>query len=124
MNVLSIDYGTRKCGLAYGIEGYAWGLYTVPTVDILHTIQQICSEKNIQQIVVGMPYHIDGSMSMHGRRVHAWIEKLEKVVHIPVHTHDERMTSSEARIGISQGVDTDVDTEAARLILEEYISGK
>lgn len=72
-----------------------------------------------------MPYNIDGSMSKHGKRVQAFAKKLELALEIPVIFHDERLTTSEAKIGFDEdGIDGDIDAEAARLILESYLETK
>ena len=70
-----------------------------------------------------MPYNIDGTMSKHGQRVQSFAQILEKKTWLPVYFHDERLTSSEADLGFREaGVEGDIDTEAARLILESYLS--
>ena len=69
-----------------------------------------------------MPYHIDGSMSKHGKRVEEFIKKLETMTPIPIVTHDERLTTSEALLGFDEyGVNGDIDAEAARLILVDFL---
>lgn len=70
-----------------------------------------------------MPYNIDGTVSKHGKRVQMFAKKLESALQIPVVLHDERLTTSEARIGFDDaGIDGDIDAEAARLILASYIN--
>jgi RNase H-fold protein (predicted Holliday junction resolvase) len=46
---------------------------------------------------------------------------LEKEIQLPIILHDERLTTSEARFGLSDIEDGDIDAEAARLILEDYL---
>ncbi len=73
-------------------------------------------------IVIGMPYNIDGTMSKHGKRVAQFIKHLEPIVQIPIVLHDERLTTSEAILWFDEyGVDGDIDAEAARLILIDYL---
>ncbi len=70
-----------------------------------------------------MPYNIDGSMSLHGKRVQTFEKELRKHFSLPIILHDERLSTSEARIHFSEsGQSGDVDAEAARLILEDYIA--
>lgn len=72
-----------------------------------------------------MPYNIDGSMSKHGKRVEQFAKELEKKIQLPIHLHDERLTSSEARIAFDEtGFDGDVDIESARLILEDFLESE
>ena len=80
-------------------------------------------ERKAEAIIIGMPYNIDGSMSKHGKRVGGFIKKLEAVTDIPIITHDERLSTSEALLGFDEyGVNGDVDAEAARLILVDYLN--
>ncbi len=120
---LGIDYGTSKTGLAYSVGSFCFAWKTVRTKDLLNLLPEICKEKNIEKIIIGMPYNIDGSMSSHGRKVEKWIKLAETKINIPIVHHDERLTSSEASLGfIEDGYeDWDIDSEAARLILEDYL---
>lgn len=69
-----------------------------------------------------MPYNIDGSLSVHARRVQIFAKKLAKNTDIPIILHDERLTTSEARLGFCEhNYSGDVDAEAARLILESFL---
>ena len=64
-------------------------------------------------------------MSKHGKRVHEFIKKLQSVTQIPIVTHDERLSTSEALLGFDEyGINGDIDAEAARLILIDYLSQK
>ncbi len=73
-----------------------------------------------------MPYNIDGTMSKHGKRVNEFVKKLTSVVQIPIISHDERLTTSEAMMGFDTDgiIDGDVDAEAARLILVDFLETK
>lgn len=65
-----------------------------------------------------MPYNIDGTLSKHAKRVLAFEKILRKTFpDITIILHDERLTTSEAKLA---GVD-DVDAESARLILLDYL---
>lgn len=78
MNYLAIDYGTRKSGLAYSVGFFAFGKNTVRTNDLIETLEDIIAEKKVSGIVLGMPYNIDGTMSLHGQRVQSFAKILEK----------------------------------------------
>lgn len=122
MQYLAIDYGTRKSGLAYCVEWFSFAWKTIKSHDLLREVRTAIDQKNIQAIVVGMPYNIDGSMSSHGRRVWTVVKYLKKNINLPIVTHDERLTTSEARISFAEsGYDGDIDAESARLILQDYL---
>lgn len=124
-SIVSIDYGTRKSGLAYSVEGFCFAWKTVSTSELLAILPAWIQMRKAQLIVIGMPYNIDGSMSKHGKRVSEFMKKLETIVDIPIICHDERLTTSEALLGFDEyGVNGDIDAEAARLILVDYLSGR
>ncbi len=76
-------------------------------------------------IVIGMPYNIDGTMSKHGKRVSEFVKKLETIISIPIRLHDERLTTSEAMLAFDEyGINGDIDAEAARLILIDFLQQK
>jgi putative Holliday junction resolvase len=125
-SIISIDYGTRKSGLAYSVEGFCFAYKTVPTSELLSIIPQWAQIRKAETIVIGMPYNIDGTMSKHGKRVNEFVKRLQKTVQIPIKLHDERLTTSEALLGFDEDgiTDGDVDAEAARLILVDFLSQK
>ena len=50
-------------------------------------------------------------------------QEVEKKYSLPVILHDERLTTAGAIMGFAEdGVDGDIDAEAARLILEDYLN--
>lgn len=119
---LGIDYGTKKTGFAYSIGSFVFAWKTIPTVQIFDAIPKMIAEKNIIKIVIGMPYNIDGSISEHAKRVHIFAKKLAKNTDREIVFHDERLTSSEARIAFDEyHFSGDIDSEAARLMLADYI---
>jgi putative Holliday junction resolvase len=107
------------------VEGFCFAWKTVSTTDILDIVPKWAGERKAEAIIVGMPYNIDGSMSKHGKRVNEFIKKLETVTTLPVMIHDERLSTSEALLGFDEyGVNGDVDAEAARLILIDFLNKK
>jgi putative transcription antitermination factor YqgF len=88
---------------------------------LIEEIQKLIHQKSIEEIIVGFPYNIDGSISKHAKRVQIFVQLLAKHIQLPIILHDERLTTSEARISfIEYNIEGDTDTEAARLILESY----
>ncbi len=121
-NYIAIDYGTKKSGLAYSVEGFCFAGKTVPTHQLISELERYIQEKKSDAIIIGMPYHIDGGISQHGKRVQQWIHTHKDTFAIPVITHDERLTTSEARIAFHEtGYNGDIDAESARIILEDYL---
>lgn len=135
-SILSIDYGTKRIGLAVSdpsrIFAFPCGVLENNNLkDVLSNIKNIISEKDIDLIIVGMPYDMnqniknqDGQMA---KIVQAFIKKLKEEITISVETVDERLSSfiAEERLkesGLSSKKSKKfVDEEAARLLLEEFI---
>ena len=119
---IAIDYGTKKSWLAYSVESFAFSYKTVKTRDLIEEVTELIASKNPEILVIGMPYHIDGSLSKQARKVESFAKICEK--HFPtlrIVLHDERLTTSEARLGMQDVEDADIDAESARLILEDYL---
>lgn len=122
---IAIDYGTRKSGLAYSVEWFAFAYETVPTRELLPTLQHLIAKKSAQGIIIGMPYNIDGTISTHGRRVQSYVDILRKHISLPILYRDERLTTTEATFWLSEmGENADIDAESARLILESYLESQ
>ena len=64
-SIIGIDYGTRKSGLAYSVEGFCFAYKTVPTSGLFTLVPKWLQERKAEMIIVGMPYNIDGTMSKH-----------------------------------------------------------
>lgn len=126
LNFLAVDYGTRKSWLAYSVESFVFGIGTVSTHTLLDILPKIFLDKKIGHIVLWMPYNIDGSMSVHGKRVEKfWKILTQNFPHIPVSYHDERLSSAAAEMGFAEeGIDGDIDMEAARIILTDFLEQK
>lgn len=121
--LLSLDYGTKKTGVAYSVEGFCFGWKTIPSNTLTTELPKMIAEKRAEALIVGMPYHIDGHISSHGKRVQAWCRSIQEHLPIPIILHDERLTSSEATLAFyDAGIQGDIDAESARLILEDYLS--
>ena len=121
-NYLAIDYGTKKSWLAYSVGIFAFPWETVPTKGLFENLPKLLAEKKASAIVLGLPYHIDGSISPHGQRVLAFARRIDTELGIDIFLHDERLTSSEATIFFEENrIDGEIDTEAARLILEGFL---
>ena len=117
MKYISLDYGTHKSWLAYSVEGFCFAYKTLPTSELFEFLPKWIHERWAKAIIIGMPYNIDGTESAQCKKVRTFAKKLEDIISIEIYFHDERLTTSEAKLG---GVD-DIDAESARLILEEYI---
>jgi putative Holliday junction resolvase len=133
--ILAFDFGLRRIGVAVGqdVTASASPLGVVANGDDgpdLDRVAALIKEWKPATLVVGMPYHADGSDSEIQVPVKAFIETLEQF-DLPIETVDERHTSQEAekalkgaraagtRGRLSKG---DIDAAAAVFIAERYLA--
>ena len=135
MRILGIDYGDSRVGLAItdplGIT--AQGLETVNYKGndkvLLKRLDEIFEQYEVDTIVVGMPYNMNGSSSFRVDATEKFIHKLKcKYNKMKIETMDERLTTVEAHRTMNDlGIGRDkkkmlVDTISAVYILEKYIN--
>ena len=132
--VLAIDYGERRVGLALSNPetGFVSGL---PTLDrralkgggLTTAIAALVAERDVDRVLLGMPYSLDGSIGPAAERVLAFRDRLYLTIQTPVEEWDERLTTEEARrkleeLGYSQKeMRAKLDQLSAVLMLEHYL---
>jgi putative Holliday junction resolvase len=132
--VLAIDYGERRVGLALSNPetGFVSGL---PTLDrrtlkeggLVAAIKALVVEQQVDRVLLGMPYSLDGSIGPAAERVGAFRDRLHLALEIPVEEWDERLTTEAARrrlqeLGYSEREMRDkLDQLSAVLMLEHYL---
>ena len=134
MRILSIDYGDARTGFAItdelGIT--AQGLETLHSQGsdrlILKKVDEYLEIYNIDIIVVGMPYNMDGTKSERAELTEKLIHKLKcKYNKIKIDYIDERLTTVAAHktmnfLNINKHKKRNiVDTISAVYILETYL---
>ena len=135
MRILGIDYGNKRVGVAVSDE-MGWTAQPVATLkmeghrEILEKIEQYIEKYNIEEIIVGMPYNMDGSMGRRAEITQAFINFLENNLELPIKLQDERLTSSQAENILLQadvsrsGRKKVIDKLAASIILQSYLDLK
>lgn len=135
LTLLAFDFGLRRVGVAVGqqVTGSASPVGTALSRDSgpdWALIGRWIGEWRPQLLVVGMPWHADGSQSDMSNAAADFAEALERFG-LPVETVDERYTSLEAgeqlrlaraerrRGRIRKG---DVDAAAAVMIAERWLA--
>ena len=135
MRILALDLGTVRIGLAISDPlGYtAQGLETLQVVSkqkTLDALVKICREREVSEIVVGLPVNMNGTMGPKANEIFDWVKKIEEATGLLVKTWDERLTSREAgRLMVDQGLSrqkqkSHSDRLAATLILQNYLESK
>ena len=137
MRCLGIDYGEKRVGLAYGDElGLAFPLDAAVEPDAqarLAHIARVAQARNVDTLVVGYPYHMDGSVGKTAHAVDAFIAELEALLGLPVVRTDERLTSVAAEASLAkkrprsvqerrrQRQTGETDSRAAAVFLQDYL---
>jgi putative Holliday junction resolvase len=132
MRILALDHGTVRIGVALSdeLKMIASPLEYIPAEpfgDFLVRLKALITEKEVEQIIVGMPRNMDGSYGPAAEKVRAFITTLQESVTLPIRTWDERLTSTQAnRLLVQGGVRRDqrkekVDKMAAAILLQSYL---
>lgn len=138
MRILGIDYGDSRVGIAVtdALCITAQGLETITHNGndkiLLRRLDEIFeSYPDIETIVVGMPFNMDGTKTVRADVTEKFIHKLKcKYSKIAIEIIDERLTTVQAHkdmnaMNISKNKKRDiVDTLAAQYILETYVNRK
>lgn len=132
-SVMAFDFGTKQIGVAVGSGGAASAkeLNCISAKDGIpdwHALEQLFSEWQPKQILVGLPVNMDDSESEMTRRARKFGRRIEGRFALTVQFIDERLTTREAKeIAHQRGKLGDysknpVDAIAARLILETWFN--
>lgn len=132
MRILGIDYGGKRVGLAISspVGFIAQGLPTIERMDgkdYLEELADVVKEKEVDEIVVGLPKNMNGTIGEKAEEVLVLVETLKSKFNLPVHTVDERLTTVRAHramIGAKiskKGKKKRVDMIAAQFILQAYL---
>ena len=133
--ILGVDYGERRIGLALSDP---FGIIAKPltfidrkkTPDYLSAILETAQEKDVNKIVVGVPFTLKGEHSKQTDIVKNFIDELFTLGKIKIIPIDERLSSIAAKRSLQlQGVKTGhekgrVDETAAAIILQEYLDSQ
>lgn len=135
MRILGIDYGDSRVGVAITdpLGFTAQGLETISHNGndkiVLRRLDEILSEYEVDTIVVGMPYNMDGSKTIRAEVTEKFLHKLKcKYNKIKIDTIDERLTTVAAHktmnfLDVNKHKKRSiVDTISAVYILETYMN--
>ena len=135
MKIMGLDYGDRRIGVAIS-DIFGWTAQGVEVIerrregDGIDRIAELASQHEVEEIVVGLPKNMNGSVGPRGEICKAFAEELRSRIELPVHLWDERLTTVSAqRTLIEADVSRKkrkgiVDKMAAVLILQNYLDSK
>ena len=130
--IMAIDYGTKRVGIAFSDP---LGLFATPHsvlenagfAALLSEIQKLIEAQNVNLVLVGMPYAIDGSLSPKTKETLEFMKDLQQSLQTRVIPYDERYSSCEAEAELKkvgktwQQARKMVDAMAAAMILKSYL---
>lgn len=130
--MLGLDLGERRIGLAVSDPG---GKLVLPIGHLerlqmrsdIGRILDIAGEREVEGIVVGVPYSLSGEVGPQAKRVLEFIRRLGRRTSLPVHTVGEEFTSLEAEGLLREAGQQPsrqraaVDAAAAALILQRFL---
>jgi putative Holliday junction resolvase len=135
LRIMGLDLGDRRIGVAVSDE-LGWTAQGVGVVERhrdgreLEEIERLVREREVSEIVVGLPRNMDGSIGPRGEICIAFADMLRGKLQLPVHLWDERLTTAAAeRTLLEADVSRRkrrqvVDKLAATLILQHYLDSK
>lgn len=135
MRVLGLDVGDKTIGVALSDE-FGWtaqGLEVIRRTKIdedLTRLMVIIKENNVEQIVVGLPKNMNGTIGPRAELIKEFAEILKQKSSLPIIFWDERLTTVAAeRTLIEADVSRKkrkqvIDKMAAMLILQGYLDMK
>lgn len=134
--ILALDFGNHTVGVSYTDEFHIT-ISFLPVIRrdkpnklrrTLSKIEEIIKLYNIDEIIIGFPYNMDGSEGDRCKKTREFKKLLEKRIDIKVTLFDERLTTVEAyEIMKEYNIDKKkqreiVDSVAAAVILRSYIN--
>jgi putative pre-16S rRNA nuclease len=129
---MGLDVGDKRIGVALSDEG---ALIASPREtlerkgnkkDIAHLLD-LARREEVSEILVGMPFSLDGSMGPQAEKVSRFVAALRSATEVPVTTWDERLSTVSAERALLEGDVSrakrrgTVDRVAAALILQSYL---
>lgn len=132
--VLCIDYGAKRHGIALsdGLRLSARGLETLQRprtrAEEFARIADLCRRHEVDLVVMGLPFHMDGTPGTHHDEVLSYAKALTAHLGLDIHLVDERRTTLQAERHLRQFGSGGfrkrkerVDAVAAAIILQTYL---
>ena len=133
MRMLAIDIGGRRTGFATGDSELAMAqpigvVEHANERELMEAIHRMAREHEPDALVVGLPLNMDDTEGPAAARMRQTAQRIGNQTGLPVHLHDERLTSFEADSRMARSGRTHAgkkrirDAIAAAALLEDYFS--
>ena len=120
---LSIDFGLKYIGTAISDTNniIAKPYETFTKEEILNKLNNILISENIYGLIIGKPYHLDGSESDMSHKVLGFSKEIEKITNVPILLLVERLSSKvyKSAKNISK---ISIHEKSACLILDDFLT--
>ncbi|HEY9862020.1 MAG TPA: Holliday junction resolvase RuvX, partial [Candidatus Obscuribacterales bacterium] len=108
----------------------ATGLTTIEYksfAQVLDQLKDLIQQRQVQVLVIGLPYSMDGSLGFQAKQVQKFAKRLTAALQLPVEYMDERLTSFQAeQLLQAENISPSrnkalIDRKAAALILQQWL---
>ncbi|MBE3589140.1 MAG: Holliday junction resolvase RuvX [Thermoanaerobacteraceae bacterium] len=135
MRIMGLDVGDKTIGVAVS-DPLGWTAQGVEVIrrssgeEDLQRLLQLVNEYGVERVVVGLPWNMNGTLGERGQKVLRFARLIERRLHCPVETWDERLSTAGAeRILLAADVSRAkrkkvIDKMAAVLILQSYLDAR
>ena len=125
MRILALDYGSARIGCAIS-DPTGTLARPLPVIEPPNprSVAELVSEHEVELVVVGLPVKLDGSEGDQAEATRVFCGELERLLDVPVVTHDERLTTRMAQASRLAGAEAAEDSLAAAHLLESYLEAR
>jgi len=135
MRIMGLDFGDKTIGVALSdLLGWtAQGLEVIRRESLerdLELLGKIIREYEVEEIVVGLPKNMNGTLGERAQKTMEFGEILKETFQLPVKFWDERLSTVEAERILLQGDVSRakrkkvIDKMAASVILQSYLTSR
>ncbi len=134
MRALGVDLGSRRIGVAVSSGTVASPIDTIVRsgdVSFDHRrLLEIAGEWEVDRLVIGLPYSLDGSLGPAAEAIVAEVEVLRATTPMPIELYDERLTTVTAHRLLQDGGVAGrsrrhvVDQVAAAVLLQAWLDSR
>jgi putative holliday junction resolvase len=133
--ILAVDYGEKNIGFACS-DDLGITVQPLPSIPnpgsnkLIKYLRMMIGTLGIQELVLGMPINMDGTLGDSAIRMEQLLETLRSALKIPATAFDERLSTVEAlefwkQLSLRrQKKYRTIDSLSAALILERYLKEK
>ncbi len=135
LRIMALDYGNKRIGVAIsdslGLTAQGKGYIKNNNFqDVLLEINKYINKFDIEEIIVGMPFKMNGSKGERVERTQEFINFLKNNLKVNIRAWDERLTSVQAeKVLLEADMSREkrkqvIDKMAASLILSNYLEAR